>query len=531
MIDNDVVIRWHPATNHNLPTLTAINNSSHFFHGMEVSSDRATKWWRTPSLRNLNFLLSACYLGAIANSYASSLISNLMADSRWFEDLHGLADTRLLGLVVAAQPLGCIAAFFPAPWLSEKFGRRAGILCGNICMMSAFVVQIFCKSFGPFLAMRSLAGFGAIFNIISSSALLMELAHPRQRAVTGALFNTFFFVGSIAASWTSYGALRLPNSWSWRLPVAVQLVWTTLQFPLVLVIDESPHWLVAHGREERAKEILAKHYGNGHADDEIVQSEFSRIVSSNERRNNGRKHSWKELSSTPGNRRRLLLSIVIGIATQWVGNGVISFYLAPVLRTVGVTSAFRQQGINGGLQIYNWFIACGAALVAEKVGRRRLFLTSAGLMLVFMTMVTVCSALYSTSQTAASGYAVIVFLFLFLGGYVVGLTPIPILYINEIWPGHLRTKGTSVFWVSQALATCFNQYINPIALERIMWKYYLVYVGVLMGVIVFVFIYVPETKGMSLEEVRAIFDGPTADGVVLRAANTPQSHEQSIDEA
>ena len=127
-------------------------------------------------------------------------------------------------------------------------------------------------------------------------------------------------------------------------------------------------------------------------------------------------------------------------------------------------------------------------------------------MLVFMILVTICSALYSATRSSAAGYAVIVFLFLFLGGYVIGLTPIPILYVNEIWPSHLRTKGTSVFWVSQAVAICFNQFVNPVALERIAWKYYLVYVAVLVFVIVFMFFYVPETKGLSLEEIGRIFD-------------------------
>jgi MFS family permease len=127
-------------------------------------------------------------------------------------------------------------------------------------------------------------------------------------------------------------------------------------------------------------------------------------------------------------------------------------------------------------------------------------------MLLFMILITICSALYSTTGSAAAGYAVIVFLFLFLGGYVIGLTPIPILYVNEIWPGHLRTKGTSVFWVSQAVAICFNQFVNPVALDRIAWRYYLVYVGVLVAVINFMFFYVPETKGLSLEQINGIFD-------------------------
>jgi sugar porter (SP) family MFS transporter len=484
-----------------------------------VSNNTHAQWWRDPGMRKLNLLLLTCYLGAMANGYVSSLISSLIANPRWFKDFPGLSSSKMLGLIVAAQSLGSIAAFFPAPWLSDRFGRRIGIMFGNLIMTAGFLGQILTGSPSVFLAMRLIAGFGAICNIISSSALCLELAHPRQRAVVGAFFNTFYFVGSITSTWASFGSLRISSSWSWRLPVAMQLFWTVAQCVLVLFCPESPRWLVSHGNTAKARSTLATYHANGHTDDDIVRVELSKISASFESESRSRQIGWRSLFATPGNRKRLVLTIAIGITTQWVGNGIITFYLAPVLQTVGITSAFQQQGINGGLQIYNWFIACGAALLAERVGRRRLFLTSAGTMLLFMILVTVCSERYSSTQSAAAGYAVIVFLFLFLGGYVIGLTPIPVLYINEIWPSYLRTKGTSIFWVTQAVAVCFNQYVNPIALERIMWRYYLAYVGVLVLVVVFMFFYVPETKGLSLEEVRVIFDGQQqVDSLELQAA-------------
>ncbi|KAF2831159.1 general substrate transporter, partial [Ophiobolus disseminans] len=465
-----------------------------------------TTWLLSPSIRRLNFLLLSCYLGAIGNGYTSTLITNLLANPRWPRDIHGLSDPKLLGLVTAAHSLGSIAAFFPAPWLADKYGRRAGIMLGNAGMIAGFAGQVFCSTFAQFLGLRLIVGFAAIINTISSAALLTELAHPRQRAVAGALFNTFYFVGSITAAWTAYGALGIRGSWSWKVPVAVQAVWAVAQVVFVCVCPESPRWLVRKGERERARAIMVKYHANGDEGDMLIADEFEKMCASAGAEARSNSTSWLVLCATPGNRKRLVLSVVIGVATQWVGNGIISFYLAPVLQTVGITNTLQQQGINGGLQIYNWILACGAALLSEKAGRRRMFLTSAGTMLVFMVLVTICSALYSSTRSVAAGYAVIVFLFLFLGGYVIGLTPIPILYVNEIWPSHIRTKGTSVFWVSQSVAICFNQFVNPVALERIAWRYYLVYVAVLIFVIGFMFFYVPETKGLSLEEVGSIFD-------------------------
>jgi MFS family permease len=288
-----------------------------------LANDTHPQWWKDSGMRKLNFLLLACYIGAMANGYISSLISNLIANPRYFHDIQGLSHPKLLGLVTAAQSMGCIAAFFPAPWLSDKYGRRVGIIVGNIGMIAGFTGQIFCTRFDQFLGMRILVGFSSISNTISSSALLVELAHPRQRAVAGALFNTCYFIGSITAAWASYGALRIRDSWSWKLPVAIQLFWSLAQLSLIMFCPESPRWLVRHGEQEKAKSIMVRYHANGLDGDELVCSEFARMCASTAVEAQNNTTGWLALLATPGNRKRLVLSVVIAVATQWVGNGII----------------------------------------------------------------------------------------------------------------------------------------------------------------------------------------------------------------
>jgi sugar porter (SP) family MFS transporter len=476
-----------------------------------ISTTTHTHWLRNPSLRHLNFLLLSCYLGAISNGYISTLISALLSNPQWHSSMQ--ISPLQLGLLTSAHSIGCIAAFFPAPYISEKFGRRRAIQLGNLGMLAGFTGQVLSKGFEQFLAFRILVGFASMFNTISSAALLVELALPRQRSVAGALFNTCFFIGSIACAWTSYASLSIHNSaWSWKVPVALQASWALGQLLMINFCPESPTWLIRNAQPDLARSILVKFHADGNPNDPGVLKEFSTLFTSSQQNTTS---NWTDLYGTPGNRRRLSLSIALGIATQWVGNGIISFYLAPVLLSVGISSPLTQQSINGSLQIFTWIIAITAALLSERAGRRKLFLTSTSTMLLFMVLVTACSAVYTRTGNAKAGYAVIVFLFLFFGGYVIGLTPIPILYVNEIWPSHLRTKGTAVFWVTQASAICFNQFVNPLALDRIAWKYYLVYVGVLVGVLGFMWFGVPETKGLSLEEIRCLFDRRVANEVEL----------------
>ncbi|KAH8804504.1 general substrate transporter [Xylogone sp. PMI_703] len=490
------------------PHAAAGNSASTAF--TNVSNNTHPQWWKDPGLRKLNILLLSSFLGSIANGYDVSLISGLEAIPRWFRDFTGLNDANTLGLVIAAYTFAGLVSFLPAVWVVDKFGRRWGIIIGNAGIISAVLGQCFCTTAVQFLGTRLVLGFFSIFNSIGSTALLAELAHPRQRAIVGALYNTFFFVGSITAAWTSFGTHNLNSDWSWRTPVITQLFWTSVQVIFVLFVPESPRWLVRNKRPSEARQILTKYHANGIEDDELVVLEFSEICTSIELTQD-KPVGWMSLLATPGNRKRVIICIALGLSTQWVGNAIISYYFAPVLETVGITSATQQQGINGGLQVYNWILAITGALLAERAGRRRLFLVSTCTMLLFMILVLTCSAVFANTGSHAAGTAVIVFLFLFLGGYVIGLTPIPLLYINEIWPTDLRAKGASVYWFSSTAALCFNQYVNPIALREIQWRYYFMYIGVLIAVIAFIFFYVPETKGRSLEEVAGIFDGKYAD--------------------
>jgi hypothetical protein len=101
-------------------------------------------------------------------------------------------------------------------------------------------------------------------------------------------------------------------------------------------------------------------------------------------------------------------------------------------------------------------------------------------------------------------------LFIYFGFYDIAFTGLTVSYPIEILPFALRAQGLAVlnFFIYGALF--FNQYVNPIALEALAWKYYFVYIGVLLVSIVCIWFFYPETKGRMLEEVAEIFDGPGA---------------------
>ena len=96
---------------------------------------------------------------------------------------------------------------------------------------------------------------------------------------------------------------------------------------------------------------------------------------------------WYELVRTPGNRKRCLLIILTAIFSQCSGNGLVSYYLAAVLQTIGITNSSDQALINGGLTIWCWLVSLGCAFLVDRVGRRTLFLSAGIGMLIHLDRV------------------------------------------------------------------------------------------------------------------------------------------------
>ena len=154
-----------------------------------------------------------------------------------------------------------------------------------------------------------------------------------------------------------------------------------------------------------------------HRNDALVQYEFNEIKSAIEfDRAVAANVGWKSFVTSPGNRKRLRIIVAIAFFSQWSGNGLVSYYLNRVFDAIGITSSTTQLLINGILQIWNLAVALSASFLVERVGRRKLFLTSCVGMLIFWTAQTITFKLSSDGNKAAS-HGVIAFIFLFYMAY------------------------------------------------------------------------------------------------------------------
>ncbi|KAG6808601.1 hypothetical protein H0H92_003576 [Tricholoma furcatifolium] len=378
-------------------------------------------------------------------------------------------------------------------------------------MVIATVVQTASQSVGMFIGARFLIGFGLTFAANAAPMLVTELAYPTHRAPLTSTYNSLWYTGAIIAAWTTFGTFKINSSWAWRVPSALQGIPAVLQVIFIWFCPESPRFLVSKGREEEALKTLAYYHADGNQEDPLVKFEFDEIKSAIEfDRNVAANVGWSSLFTKPGNRRRLRIIIALAFFSQWSGNGLVSYYLNKVFDGIGITNPTTQLLINGILQIWNLFWALLAAFMVDRIGRRVLFLTSLVGMIIFYTLQTAMAGYFQNSGNAGAAHSVIAFIFLYYASYDIAFSPLIVSYTLEILPYDLRAKGFTIFNFAISLSLIFNQYVNPIALDALEWKYYVVYCCWLCAELVFMYFFCIETKGRSLEETAALFDGEDA---------------------
>jgi hypothetical protein len=241
----------------------------------------------------------------------------------------------------------------------------------------------------------------------------------------------------VIAAWATFGTRNYAGSWAWRVPSLLQVLLPIIGIPGLIMIPESPRWLVSVDRVDEACQNLANIHVGGDTTHPLIEFEMAEIQQTIKAEKEAEQFSaWNDLWATPGNRHRLFISLSLGIFSQWAGNGVVSYYLSIILNSVGITSVDDQTLISACLQVWNLIWAVTAALLVERLGRRLLFMTSvsaccckfvdcvpenslltnspskAVVMLVSYIIITGLSGSFASTGDSATGLAVIPFLFM-----------------------------------------------------------------------------------------------------------------------
>ncbi|RSL53227.1 hypothetical protein CEP54_010483 [Fusarium duplospermum] len=461
-------------------------------------------WYKDAGLRrNVTLGLGLCLIIATNGCYILTRFQAMPSWQTFFKRPTGA----LLSIYAASFFIPSIVTPWIGDWISTKFGRRWCIIVANIIILIGALVNTFTVNIGMWCGGRAIMGAGVGIVKVATPVLIQEISHPRLRPILGSCYQTFAYFGMFFAALMTFVGLYIPGNWGWRFPSLLQVIGPVVIILVTIVCPESPRWVIKNDREDQARQVLAALHANGDTSDALVQFEVEQISTAIQK-DAIQKEALQQQASltdfvrTPGNRRRLVTIIAMACSLNWMGNGIIAYYLAPILQSVGITAPIQITLIN--VAVWNLILAAAAAVNCDKVGRRPLFLLSTAGMLCSYAVVMGLSAGFANTKTKALGIAVIPFLY--YGFYDIAYTPLPIAYTVGILPFSIRSKGMALFTSTATLGNSFNQFVNPIALKSILWRYYAVYIGILVFYFVFIFFMFPETKRLSAEDASKVFD-------------------------
>lgn len=462
-------------------------------------------WWKVRNLVILNIWIAVLTLPSTNSGYDGSLLNGLQSLNQWSSYFGNPKGIRL-GLLTAGIFFGnLIATLRLADIIADRYGRRIAIGIGQFLLIIGAIVQGSAQNYAQFFISRILLGF-AFISSVSAPVLISELSYPSHRGFNTAIFNTTWYLGALIASSVTYGTFsHVTGDYSWRMPSYLQGSFSVITLGLLPWIPESPRFLIKKGKIEKARSILLKYHGNNDESlgGRLVDFEIKEIKSALQFESIAKATKFTAFFQTKTNVKRLFLNGFIGFMMNFSGNGLVSYYLNLVLNSIGITDTNQQLKINILLMFYNWIASLISAYLVSRLRRRRMFLISTGSMLLTYIIWTILSAINQKSdfKHKSLGNGVLAMIFIFYFAYNFGLNVLPAVYSTEILPYNLRAKGYNFLMLTCTLGNIFNAFVNPIAMDAIEWRYYIVYCCVLTFNFVIVYFTFVETYGYTLEEV------------------------------
>lgn len=369
------------------------------------------------------------------------------------------------------------------------------------------------RSYAIFVVGRFIMGFGLASFLMTSLAMVQEITHPRTRGIVAGSWNSWYIIGMILSGWIVFGTSFMSGSWGWRLPYILQLPLAVYLLIAVQFVPETPRFLIGKGREQEAFDFLVEYHGNGNREDPLVLFEFEEMKEAIDAERIAKAEKWSVILRGKANRRRLLLAALMTHLTQMSGTSIIYFYYSVVFDSVGITDPTQQTGINAGLNTFSWFTQIAAVWGGRYFGRRTPILGAWPFMLLCLVGLCVAGGMFARSGDTDSraGAATVVMVWLYLGAYNFAL-PVIYSYPAEVQTFSMRTKGLLVWNTLTQIQNTYVVFVDAIALNKIGYKYYAVYMPLVIIQWFLVKFFMVETRGYTLEEVAIAFDtGSTSD--------------------
>ncbi|PVH69162.1 general substrate transporter [Cadophora sp. DSE1049] len=493
--------------------------------------------------------ISACF-GGMLFGWDIGAIGGIMVMPQ-FKKTFGLPKDEkktadIVSNVVSTLQAGCFLGALIAFYIADKWGRRPSLL--SAASMAIFGIVIQTASSGEIAALyvgRFFAGVG-----VGAASMLTPLyvSENAPRSIRGGLTGIYQLnvtIGIMMSFWVNYGSLQHSKGDSiWQVPLALQMLPAVFMLVGVSLCNESPRFLAKQDNWEKATHVLTT-LRNLPADHPYVRMELEdmREQLENERRMVGGASFMdlqREMWLIPGNRKRALISIGLMVCQQMTGTNAINYYAPQIFKNLGIvgpSTGLFATGIYGVVKV----VACAVFLlfVADSLGRRWSLLWTSiaqGTCMFIIGIYVLTNPPKAGAPISPFGYVALVCIFLFAAIFQFGWGPVCWILVSEIPTARLRAMNVAIAAATQWL---FN-FVVAQAVPRMLvnvgkagYGTYFIFGSFCFSMFVFVWFLIPETKGVSLEKMDALFgvvESPKFADEEARSSTTKEPiHESTAD--
>jgi sugar porter (SP) family MFS transporter len=368
------------------------------------------------------------------------------------------------------------------------------------------------------VAGRLIAGFGVGF---VSATIIMYMSEIAPRKVRGAIVSGYQFcitIGLLLASCVVYATQNRNDTGSYRIPIALQMLWAIILAIGLATLPESPRYFVKRGQLDRAAKALSRVRGQP-VDSELIQQELAEIVANHEYEMKvipqaSYVSSWANcfkggLFKSNSNLRRTILGTSLQMMQQWTGVNFVFYFGTTFFQQLGtIDNPFLISLVTTLVNVCSTPISFWAI---ERLGRRTLLIYGAAGMVICQFIVAIVGVTDGDNPKAVS--AMIAFICIYIFFFATTWGPGAWVVIGEIFPLPIRSRGVGLSTASNWLWNCIIAIITPYMVDtekgNLGAKVFFIWGSLCASAFVYAYLLVPETKGLTLEQVDKMMEETT----------------------
>ena len=432
---------------------------------------------------NIRYLIGISLIAALGGFLFGFDMTVVSGAIPFLEKIFALSGASL-GWAVSSCILACIVGAAFAGKLADVYGRKRVLLGTAVLFAVSAVGAGWAHSFNAFIIYRLLGGLaiGAASGV--APIYVAETAPTRYRGRFVSFYQMAIVVGILTSYYSNYFLLRTgADAWRWMFTAGVAPA--VLFCFLLFFVPETPRWLAKTGNEAKALAILARIDGPEYAQRELAAIRETLQV---------RKGRLADLLE-PRMRRIVIIGALLGIFSQISGANAVFLYAPRIFAQTGagLQDSLFQTSLVGLINFICTFIPI---MLVERVGRRPLLLGGVACMTASMSLLTWLFLRHAT------GLAVLLTVLVFIAAYCSSIACLTWVILAEIFPNRIRGEAMSVANLCLWSANYLLLQTFPVIEARFgIAAAFGAYSVICVIILLFVWKFIPETKGKSLEEI------------------------------